>query len=144
MSARENFVSVEGNLVSTPELRFTPTGKAVLTATVAQNTRRQVDGVWMDGHTSFFDVVCWEKLAENVATLHKGDRVTVIGSLTQRSWEDNETKATRYKVEIIADMVNVSLRFATVDISKVSFRTDEPSTVAVAKVDAPVMEDLPY
>ena len=57
MSARENFVSLEGNLVADPEIRNTPSNKAVTTITIAQNSRRLVNGVWEDGDVSYFDIV---------------------------------------------------------------------------------------
>lgn len=122
MSARENFVSIEGNLVAAPELRFTPTGKAVTTLTIAQSDRRLVDGQWVDGKTSYFDCVAWDRLAEHSAqTLEKGARVTVSGRLDQRSWDDPTSGDKRYKIEVVCDSVNVSLRFATAAVSKASF-----------------------
>ena len=72
--------------------------------------------------TSFFDVVCWRELAENVAlSLTKGARVIVPGSLEQRSWETEDGER-RFKVEVVADEVGASLRFATADIHKVERR----------------------
>jgi single-strand DNA-binding protein len=69
--------------------------------------------------TSFFDVVTWRELAENAAlSLTKGMRVVVTGRLEQRSWE-TEDGDRRSKVEIVADEVGASLRFATVDVDKV-------------------------
>ena len=69
--------------------------------------------------TSFFDVVTWRDLAENVAlSLTKGMRVVVTGRLEQRSWETEEGDR-RFKVEIVADEVGASLRFATVDVHRV-------------------------
>ncbi|MGA8372177.1 MAG: single-stranded DNA-binding protein, partial [Acidimicrobiales bacterium] len=69
--------------------------------------------------TSFFDVVCWRELAENVAlSLTKGMRVVVIGRLEQRSWENDEGER-RFKVEIVAEEIGPSLRFATADVQKV-------------------------
>ena len=69
--------------------------------------------------TSFFDVVAWRDLAENVAlSLTKGMRVIVTGRLEQRSWETEEGDR-RFKVEIVADEVGPALRFATVDVHRV-------------------------
>jgi single-strand DNA-binding protein len=69
--------------------------------------------------TSFFDVVCWRELAENVAlSLTKGARAVVSGRLEQRSWETDEGER-RVKVEIVADDIGASLRFATAEIQKV-------------------------
>jgi single-strand DNA-binding protein len=135
MSARENFVSIEGNLVTAPELRYTPSGKAVATITIATSERRLVDGQWVDGHTSYFDAVAWERLAEHAcATLGKGDRVHISGALKQRSWEAADGSGTRYKVEIAADAVNVSLRFATATMQKASYGGMDAETVQAATV----------
>ncbi len=150
MSARENFVSIEGNLVADPVLRHTPSGKAVTTVTVATSERRLVKGEWVDGDTSYFDAVAWERLADNTcATFSKGDRVNITGALKQRSWDDKDTGLPRYKVEIAADAVNLSLRFATADIHKGSFGGMDVEGVGTtvvassAKAETIVMEE-PY
>ena len=76
---------------------------------------------WQES-TSFFDVICWRDLAENVAlTLTKGMRVVVTGRLEHRTWETEEGEH-RSKVEITADEVGPSLRFATADVHKVERR----------------------
>jgi single-strand DNA-binding protein len=73
---------------------------------------------------SFFDVICWRDLAENVAlSLSKGMRVVVTGRLEERSWEDQEGRH-RSKVELVADDIGPSLRFATADIRRVERRSD--------------------
>jgi single-strand DNA-binding protein len=112
-------VTIAGNLTRDPELRFTPTGQATASFGVAVNRRwqnRQTQQ-W-DEATSFFDVVAWAALAENVAeSLHKGDRVVVSGRLDQRSWENNDGEK-RSKIEITANEVAPSLRWATAHISK--------------------------
>ena len=144
MSARENFVSIEGNLVATPEIRQTPSGKSVTTITIAHNTRVNVDGQWKDGNVSYFDVVCWEALAENIgASFQKGDRLVVTGSLSQRSWVKEGTDTTVYKVEINAEMVSASLRFATTAINKTSYgRMEAPARMAVASTPSEAPADL--
>jgi single-strand DNA-binding protein len=114
-----NHVSVVGNLTRDPELRFTPTGQATASFGVAVNRRwqnRQTQE-WEEA-TSFFDVVCWGQLAENTAqSLSKGARVLVSGRLDQRSWETAEHER-RSKIEITADEVAPSLRWATAAITK--------------------------
>ena len=114
-----NSVHVVGNITRDPELRFTPNGQARATFGLAVNRRwqnRQTQE-WEEA-TSFFDVTCWGDLGDNVSeSLAKGARVMVIGRLDQRSWEtDNGEK--RSKVEIIADEVGPSLRWATAQVSK--------------------------
>jgi single-strand DNA-binding protein len=114
-----NHVSIVGNLTRDPELRFTPSGQATATFGVAVNRRWQnrQNQEWEEA-TSFFDVVCWGQLAENAAqSLSKGSRVLVNGRLDQRSWETSERER-RSKIEITADEVAPSLRWATATISK--------------------------
>jgi single-strand DNA-binding protein len=117
--ANGNTVTVVGNLTRDPELRYTPSGASNVRFGVAVNRR------WMDRNTnewqeatSFFDIVCWREMAENVAeSLAKGSRVVVTGRLEQRSYEDRDGNR-RNVVEIIADEVGPSLRFATAEITK--------------------------
>ena len=114
-----NHVSIVGNITRDPELRFTPSGQATATFGVAVNRRWQnrQNQEWEEA-TSFFDVVCWGQLAENAAqSLSKGTRVLVSGRLDQRSWETSEREK-RSKIEITADEVAPSLRWATVTITK--------------------------
>jgi len=126
-----NHVSIVGNLTRDPELRFTPTGQATASFGVAVNRRwqnRQTQE-WEEA-TSFFDVVCWAQLAENTAqSLSKGSRVLVNGRLDQRSWETAEHER-RSKVEITADEVAPSLRWATAVITKNERRTPEGAAIA--------------
>ncbi|MHB1535913.1 MAG: single-stranded DNA-binding protein, partial [Acidimicrobiales bacterium] len=114
-----NHVNITGNLTRDPELRFTPTGQATASFGVAVNRRwqnRQTQE-WEEA-TSFFDVICWGQLAENAAqSLGKGARVVVSGRLDQRSWENPEGER-RSKIEINADEVAPSLRWATAIVSK--------------------------
>ena len=126
MANTQNSVHIEGNLVAEPELRYTPTGRAVANLTVAHNTRVHIDGEWRNGTTSFFDVVAWQTLAEAAADeLGKGARVVVDGRLVQRSWEDRTTGKVRYKVEIVADSIAPSLRF-----TKATSSFDDPKPEA--------------
>ena len=113
-----NTVTVVGNVTRDPELRFTPNGAAVTNFGLAWNRKGQND----EEIVSFFDVTCWSGLAENVAeSISKGDRVVVYGRLDQRSWESQEGER-RSKVEIVADDVSPSLRWATVEITRNEFR----------------------
>jgi len=124
-----NHVSIIGNLTRDPELRFTPSGQATATFGVAVNRRWQnrQTNEWEEA-TSFFDVVCWAQLAENAAqSLTKGTRVLVSGRLDQRSWETPD-KERRSKIEITADEVAPSLRYATVAISKNERRSPDGAT----------------
>jgi single-strand DNA-binding protein len=121
-----NHVTVTGNLTRDPELRFTPSGQATASFAVAVNRRWQnrSSQEWEEA-TSYFDVVCWGQLAENTAqSLSKGSRVVVTGRLDQRSWENQEGDR-RSKVEITADEVAPSLRWATMTITKNERRSPE-------------------
>jgi single-strand DNA-binding protein len=120
MSPTASSTTVIGNLTRDPEIRYTRDGQATTTLGVAVNRRWQnrESNEWEES-TSFFDVVTWRDLAENVAlSLTKGMRVVVTGRLEQRSWETEEGDR-RFKVEIVADEVGASMRFATVDVHKV-------------------------
>lgn len=102
-------VSLYGNLTNNPELRYTANGKALASFTVAENTIRK-DG--SKGETMFYDVTVWDAQAENVSTsLHKGDRVVVLGRLRQERWEKDGQRRT--KVSITAEDDGLSLRWAT-------------------------------
>jgi single-strand DNA-binding protein len=117
--AIDNNVTITGNVTRDPELRFTPSGQAVANFGVAVNRRwqnRQTQE-WEE-QTSFIDVSCWAQLAENVAeSVQKGQRVTVVGRLDQRSWETPEGDK-RTKVEVVADDVAPSLKWATADVRR--------------------------
>jgi len=114
-----NVVSVTGNLTREPEIRYTRDGQATAVLGLAVNRRwqdRQTQQ-WEEA-TSFFEVVCWRELAENATlSLAKGMRVVVSGRLEQRSWETDEGER-RSRVEIVADEVGPSLRFATADVHR--------------------------
>ena len=115
----DNTVTLVGNVTRDPELRYTPNGQAVATFGLAVNRRwqnRQTND-WEE-QVSFFDVKCWAQMAENVGeSVQRGSRVVVSGRLEQRSWEtDNGDK--RSKVEVVADEIGPSLRWATAQITK--------------------------
>lgn len=117
--AAGNTITVVGNITRDPELRFTPSGAAKANFGIAVNRRwqnRQTQE-WEE-QTSFFNVVCWRDMAENVAeSLPKGARVIVTGRLEQRSWETDEGEK-RSIVEISADEIGPSLRWATAEVTK--------------------------
>jgi len=117
--ANGNNVALVGNITRDPELRFTPSGQATATFGLAVNRRwqnRQTQE-WEEV-TSFFDVVCWREMAENAAeSLSRGARVMVTGRLEQRSWETQDGDK-RSKVEVVADEIGPSLRWATAQVTK--------------------------
>jgi len=125
-----NTTTLAGNLTRDPEIRYTRDGQANATFGLAVNRRWQPRGSeeWEEA-TSFFDVVCWRDLAENVAlSLVKGSRVLVTGRLDQHVWE-TELGERRSRVEISAEEVGASLRFATVEVTRTARRTADHSDV---------------
>lgn len=119
--AGETVISVVGNLTADPELKFTPSGAAVANFTVASTPRTfdKQSGEWKDGESLFMRCSIWKQAAENMAeTCTRGMRVVVIGRLKQRSFEVDGQK--RSVVELEADEVGPSLKYATAKVNKVS------------------------
>jgi single-strand DNA-binding protein len=117
--------TIEGNLTREPEIRYSTTGLATTTLGVAVNRRwkNQATDAWEE-ETSYFDVVCFKELAENVAlTCTKGMRVVVTGRLSMRQWADDDG-AKRTKVEIVAQDLGPSLRYATAEVARLSRSED--------------------
>ncbi len=118
-----NSITVVGNLTRDPELRFTQSGQAKATLGVAVSRRwqnRQTQE-WEEA-TSFFNVICWGELGDNASeSLSKGSRVVVTGRLDQRSWETPEGDK-RSVVEIVADEIGPSLRYATAQVTRTERR----------------------
>lgn len=114
-------VTIIGALTAEPELRYTQSGVAVASFTVASNERRKdpSTGEWTDGDPCFLKCSIWRDHAENVVeTLTKGTRVIVVGKLKQRSYEKDGEKRTVYEIDV--EDVGPSTRWATAKVSKVS------------------------
>ena len=109
----------EGNLTEDPTLRFTQSGKAVASGSVAIGKRvRDEKGNWSDGDTTYVDWTAWDTLAENVAeSLFKGMRVVVVGRLEQERWEAKDGSK-RSKLKVMAESVTPSLRWASADVTR--------------------------
>ena len=122
MAAGDTQITIVGNLVGDPELRYTPTGQAVATFRVASTPRFRdnTTGEWKDGDSLFLSCNVWRQAAENVAeSLQRGMRVIVNGRLRQRSYETREgEKRTVYEIDV--EEVGPALRSATAKITKVS------------------------
>ena len=115
----DNSVTLVGNITREPELRFTGGGKGVARFGLAVNRRYQVNGEWQE-KVSFFNIVAWDSLGENAAaSLHKGNRIIVSGRLEQREYETREGEK-RTVVEIVADEIGPSLRWARAEIERIS------------------------
>ncbi len=122
MAQGETSITVVGNLVADPELRFTPAGAAVANFRIASTPRRfnRQTSQWEDGEAMYLTCNVWRQAAENVAeSLSKGMRVIVQGRLRQRSYESREGER-RSIFEVEVDEVGPSLSFATAQVTRAS------------------------
>jgi single-strand DNA-binding protein len=118
--AGETVITVIGNLTADPELRFTPSGAAVASFTVASTPRTmdRATNEWKDGEALFLRCSIWRQAAENVAeSLTRGMRVVVQGRLQQRSYETREGEK-RTVIELQVDEIGPSLRYATAKVNR--------------------------
>jgi single-strand DNA-binding protein len=132
----DNTVTIVGNLTREPELRYTGSGRGIASFGVAVNRRWQnrQSGEWEE-QVSFFNVTAWGDLGENcAASLTKGARVIVNGRLEQRSYETQQGEK-RSVVEIVADEVGPSLRWAQATVNKVERSGGEGSGRPVPNQD---------
>jgi single-strand DNA-binding protein len=122
MAAGDTQITIVGNLVNDPELRFTSTGQPVATFRVASTPRIRdnATGEWKDGDSLFLSCNVWRQMAENVAeSLQRGMRVIVSGRLRQRSYETQQgEKRTVYEVEV--DDIGPSLLRASAKVTRAS------------------------
>jgi len=136
-----NTMTVVGNLTGEPELRFTQGGAAMLTGSIADNRRYQVNGEWQE-ETSYINFVAWRELAENAAaSLSKGMRVIVTGRLQQRDWTDKDGN-TRKSYDLVVDEIAPSLRWATALVAK---KASGNSSAPTSQAPAPdLVEEDPF
>lgn len=117
MSSNSNSVTLIGNLTRDPELRYTASGRALASFGLAVNRRYQANGEWQE-QVSYFNVTAWGDLGENAAaSLTKGSRAIVFGRLEQREYENREGEK-RTIVEVVAEEVGASLRWAQAQIER--------------------------
>lgn len=120
MAQGDTPITIVGNLVADPELRFTPSGAAVANFRVATTPRvfNRDTNQWEDGDAVFLTCNAWRQMAENIAeSLTKGMRVIVAGKLRQRSYQTNDGEnRTVYEIEV--DEVGPSLRYATATVTR--------------------------
>src|SRR3982751_1447332 len=122
MAAGDTVITLVGNLVDDPELRFTPSGAAVAKFRIASTPRflDKATNEWKDGESLFLACNVWRQAAENVAeSLQRGARVIVTGRLRQRSYETREGEK-RTVIELEVDEIGPSLRYATAKVQKMS------------------------
>ncbi|WP_328333288.1 single-stranded DNA-binding protein [Streptomyces sp. NBC_00455] len=126
--AGETVITLIGNLVDDPELRFTPSGAAVAKFRVASTPRTfdRQSNEWKDGESLFLTCAVWRQAAENVAeSLSRGTRVIVQGRLKQRSYDDREgVRRTVYELDV--EDVGVSLKNATAKVAKTGGQRPNP------------------
>ncbi len=118
--AGDTVITVVGNLTADPELRFTPSGAAVASFTIASTPRQfdRANNEWKDGEALFLRCSIWRQAAENVAeSLQRGMRVVAQGRLKQRSFETREGEK-RTVIELDVDEVGPSLRYATAKVNR--------------------------
>lgn len=126
-------VTETGGVVNDPELKFLNSGAAAVKFSIAVDNGYMKNGEWQK-KVSFFDIVAYNKLAENAAnTLKKGTRTCVTGKLEQRSWDTPDGK--RYVVEIVADDISVSLKFVTADIHRGESGSTAPTRAGAPRHD---------
>lgn len=140
--AQGNSVVLVGNLTKDPELRFTASGTAVTSGSIAVNERKKEGDEWVDV-PSFFDFVVWQDQAEHVSeSLGKGVRVILQGKLQTRTWEDDE-KNKHYRTEVVVDEIGPALRWATANVTKASGGSGGGKGKPAAKA-APVDDGDPF
>jgi len=133
----DTHVTISGNLTDDPELKFTDQGNAEANFRIAVTPRLRDGEGWRDGETSFFRVTAWRQLGEHVAdSLGKGDRAIVIGRLKSRTWETPEGER-RSVVEIDADDIAPSLRWATAKPQRTPRNGDKAKTGGGQFTDEP-------
>jgi len=142
--AGETTITVIGNLVADPELRFVPSGAPVANFTVASTPRTfdKQSGEWRDGEALFLRCSLWRQPAENVSeSLSKGARVIVTGRLRQRTYEVDGQK--RYSTELDVEEIGPSLRFATATVNKAARTTGAASGAGDSWNTGTVVPDEP-
>jgi single-strand DNA-binding protein len=109
-------ITITGNIVNDPELRFTPNGKALATFTVVTSkSSKKPDGTWENVDTTFWDIKAWGKIAENCAdSLGKGMSVIVVGTALQENWDDKVSGAKRSKIVVTAWSLGIDMKRHTV------------------------------
>ncbi len=146
MAAGDTNITIIGNLVDDPELRFTPSGAAVAKFRVASTPRffDRNTNEWKDGDSLFLQCQIWRQAAENVAeSLTRGMRVIVSGRLKQRSYETKEgEKRTVFEVEV--DEVGPSLRNATAKVTKTTRAAGASNANAGGGFSADSFNDDPW
>lgn len=119
MAVGDARIQAVGRLGGDPELRFTPSGAGVASVSLAVQGRVKNGDRWEDGDTTWYRVTVWREYAENVAeSLRKGDRVVVVGTVSERKYQKDTGEEGR-SLEIQAESITPDLRFAQVDVRRI-------------------------
>jgi single-strand DNA-binding protein len=123
-------ITIIGNIVNDPELKFTPNGKALAIFTVVTSkSSKKPDGTWDNVDTTFWDIKAWGKIAENCAdSLGKGMSVIVVGTAVQENWDDKTTGAKRSKIVVTAWNIGIDMKRHTVAQVSTPKRTETSNT----------------
>lgn len=141
--SQDNTTTLVGNCTRDPELRYTTSGRGVASFGLAVNRRWQVNGEWQEA-VSFFNIVAWADLGENIAaSLTKGTRCIVTGRLEQRSYEDKEGEK-RNVTEIIADDIGPSLKWAQASVERISRDKSDDAPKRTTAAAPPDDEEEPF
>jgi single-strand DNA-binding protein len=138
----DNTITLVGNLTRDPELRYTTGGRGVASAGLAVSRRFQRNGEWEE-ETSFFNIVAWGDLGENLAaSCGKGTRVIVTGDMRQRSYDDREGN-TKSVVELNATGIGPDLRWAQAEVARTE-RTTAPRQQAGTSGGGALPDEEPF
>lgn len=134
-------VSLVGRLGGDPEVRFTQGGHAVCSFSLAVQERKQENGQWVDGDTSWYRVSAWRRLGENCAeSLSKGDLVLVQGRLAIRQYDKKDGSGKATSVDVTAEHVGPSLMFATAKPVSAEYQPQGSAT----PMQSGASEDIPF
>lgn len=141
-------IQITGNLTRDPDLHFLASGRPVARFDVAVNSRRRTEaGEWVDGGTTYYPCSAWGELAEHlVESLARGTRVVVLGRIGARSWTPTDGERageTLTRLEVTADEVAASLRWATAAVTKAA-RSGRDRTWDDAPVGSENGEESPF
>jgi single-strand DNA-binding protein len=140
-------LTITGNLSADPELKFTPQGKAVASFTVvsSKSTKNETTGQWESKDVTFWNIKCWNKLAENVSeSLRKGASVIVVGTAVQENWDDKDSGAKRSKIAVTAFNVGVDLKRHSASVSFVERQDADSVVIEFDPWSKPLSETAPF
>lgn len=133
-------ITLTGRLGAEPEMRFTPSGMAVvkLSIVTSRRSKNEQTGEWADTDVTWWDCTGFKQLAENVASsLGKGMAVIATGRVVQENWEDKQTGQKRSKLAVRLDTIGPDLTRATARVEKVNSQAQQGGAQQRANGSAP-------